>query len=427
MKKEANEIPIQNLWQEVRELSLGTTSQIDHLPHPPTPLQFHRNYISQNKPCIISNATNHWPALKSWTQNNYLTQTLSHSTISLHLTPNGLADSVIPYSNNTLCFASAHVEKIPFPNAIKKIISTDLSYVAYAQEQNDCFRTEYSALSGDVESDISWASEALGCLPEAVNLWIGNHKSQTSFHKDHYENLYVVISGEKHFTLLPPTDFHRLYIESYPAAQYHFHKDSGEFSLELEEPVRYVPWCSVNPYPLPETKAEEMLKFPLYFNGPKPFECTVKAGDILYLPSMWFHHVRQTLDSEGRTISVNYWYDMQFDIKYAYFNFLQSLRFKSSPEPTFSIECAEDSQIDEAEGMLLNGQALYALPDNTCHWLKGLSLSVSVFNGSFGTKNGSPPKHPLSNILQPTSFPPFGDQSNLTTPDIFGIGSPTAA
>lgn len=27
-----------------------------------------------------------------------------------------------------------------------------------------------------------------------------------SVHKDHYENLYCVVSGEKHFILLPPTD-----------------------------------------------------------------------------------------------------------------------------------------------------------------------------------------------------------------------------
>ncbi|OIT02329.1 hypothetical protein A4A49_21434 [Nicotiana attenuata] len=40
---------------------------------------------------------------------------------------------------------------------------------------------------------------------------------------------------------------------------------------------------------------------------------------------MWFHHVRQSPDSRGLTIAVNYWYDMRFDIKYAYFNFLQSL------------------------------------------------------------------------------------------------------
>lgn len=30
--------------------------------------------------------------------------------------------------------------------------------------------------------------------------------SAVSVHKDHYENLYCVVSGEKHFILLPPTD-----------------------------------------------------------------------------------------------------------------------------------------------------------------------------------------------------------------------------
>lgn len=44
---------------------------------------------------------------------------------------------------------------------------------------------------------------------------------------------------------------------------------------------------------------------------------------------MWFHHVRQSPDSNGRTIAINYWYDMQFDIKYAYFNFLQSMHHPS--------------------------------------------------------------------------------------------------
>lgn len=94
--------------------------------------------------------------------------------------------------------------------------------VAYLQEQNDCFRNEYFHLGEDCDDHIPWASEALGCLPEAVNLWIGNECSVTSFHKDHYENLYAVISGEKHFVLLPPTDVRRMYIHQYPAAQYHY-------------------------------------------------------------------------------------------------------------------------------------------------------------------------------------------------------------
>ena len=34
----------------------------------------------------------------------------------------------------------------------------------------------------------------------------------------------------------------------------------------------------------------------------------VKAGDVLYLPSLWFHHLEQ---SHG-CIAVNFWYDMDF-------------------------------------------------------------------------------------------------------------------
>ncbi|MFS7979406.1 hypothetical protein Hanom_Chr10g00926941 [Helianthus anomalus] len=60
-------------------------------------------------------------------------------------------------------------------------------------------------------------------------------------------------------------------------------KEIGEFKLELENAPRHVPWCSVNPYPSPENQEKEMFEFSLYFNGPKPFEVTVKAGEILYL------------------------------------------------------------------------------------------------------------------------------------------------
>jgi peptidyl-lysine (3S)-dioxygenase / protease len=177
-----------------------------------------------------------------------------------------------------------------------------------------------------VDAHVPWASEALGCLPEAVNLWIGNSHSVTSFHKDHYDNIYVVVSGEKHFLLLPPTEHHRLYISDYPAAQYVAADQEAEgerqlrLKLQMEEPERMVPWSSVDPYP-----AAQASSFPLYFDGPAPIRCTVRAGEMLYLPSMWFHHVSQSPGPNGLTIAVNYWYDMQFDIKYAYFNFLRSL------------------------------------------------------------------------------------------------------
>lgn len=115
---------------------------------------------------------------------------------------------------------------MPFSEALESVLASDVEKkkVGYLQQQNDCFRREYGALAADCEEHVPWATEALGCSPEAVNLWVGNGESETSFHKDHYENLYVVITGEKRFLLLPPTDYHRMYVREYPAAKYVYHQ-----------------------------------------------------------------------------------------------------------------------------------------------------------------------------------------------------------
>jgi len=213
---------IEELWREIRELSLGSNSNIERLESPPTPLQFHRNFITPNKPCIISNSISHWPSLSLWSHPSYLTKSLSSTTVSLHLTPTGAADSLTPLPSS-LCFASAHVQHLPFPEALRLINSSNPSQcVAYAQQQNDCFRSEYDPIRKDCDGDIGWATEAFGLEPEAVNLWIGNKHSSTWFHKDHYENLYAVVTGEKRFLLFPPTDVHRFYIRNYPAATYKY-------------------------------------------------------------------------------------------------------------------------------------------------------------------------------------------------------------
>ena len=48
-----------------------------------------------------------------------------------------------------------------------------------------------------------------------------------------------------------------------------------------------VPWIAVDPLN-PDTD-----RYPEFANV-CPLEVTVGPGDVLYLPSLWFHHVRQT-------------------------------------------------------------------------------------------------------------------------------------
>lgn len=55
-------------------------------------------------------------------------------------------------------------------------------------------------------------------------------------------------------------------------------------------------------------------------------------------------------------------YDMQFDIKYAYFNFLQSIQFRSTPSPLLKDKLAEiDSDPDEYESwwILISQPAIF--------------------------------------------------------------------
>ena len=56
-------------------------------------------------------------------------------------------------------------------------------------------------------------------------------------------------------------------------------------------------------------QARAARRWPLYFDPslPRPLRVVVGPGDLLYLPSMWHHHVEQRACPEsGWTVAVNY-------------------------------------------------------------------------------------------------------------------------
>jgi len=162
-----------------------------------------------------------------------------------------------------------------------------------------------------VPSEISWCSQAFDRHPDAVNLWIGNSRSVTSIHSDPYENIYTVIRGTKHFTLLPPTEGWCLQERKYPHATYTRPSPGSALTLTPSSasttPIR---WSSITNPHLPGTLPPEA----------HPIHISLKAGETLYLPAGWWHHVRQGLDGnnmngereeEEKTIAVNWWYDFE--------------------------------------------------------------------------------------------------------------------
>jgi len=172
-------------------------------------------------------------------------------------------------------------------------------------------------LSSDIGHSLSnWANIVFGLEPDAINFWMGDNRAVSSLHLDYYENIYCVVTGKKHFTLLPPTDLCYLYKQPYKSAT--FHQESGNWKIRQDEPHCTVPWVPVDP------DNPDLNKYPKAKNI-RPLNITVNAGEVLYLPSLVFHKVSQTGDEEGKTIAINYWYDMQYDLKFNYYKFMENL------------------------------------------------------------------------------------------------------
>ncbi|XP_041367695.1 bifunctional peptidase and (3S)-lysyl hydroxylase Jmjd7-like [Gigantopelta aegis] len=294
------------LSQEAREFSLG--GAVQSLDAVPSALAFYREFVSPNKPVVLRGLIDHWPALTKWSP-TYIREKMGQQTVTVTLTPNGYADAV-------------HCGKFVMPDERRMTMGEFLDAldhndhvpgVPYIQKQNSNLADEFAPIIDDVESDLSLGSEAFGKAPDAVNFWMGDGRAVTSMHRDPYENLYCVVSGWKTFILIPPTDQPFVPYVLYQAAKYKL-KDSGEFEIEDDTDSGQVPWIDIDPL------RPDLTKYPDFANAHR-YEVTVNAGETLYLPAMWFHHVRQ---SHG-CIAVNYWYDMDYDIKYNYYKFVEKV------------------------------------------------------------------------------------------------------
>lgn len=174
--------------------------------------------------------------------------------------------------------------------------------------ENDNLRDEYHTLFSDVPPNISWARIALEQSPDAINFWLGNERSVTAMHRDNYENVYVQIIGQKHFVLLPPIEFPCVNEQKLPHCRYApcaYRPSDCKLVIE-QQGQQAVPVAVWDPEE-PDSRRSG------YSHLSKPVSLTLQEGDMLYLPAMWYHKVKQTSGKEGFACAVNYWYDMGFE------------------------------------------------------------------------------------------------------------------
>lgn len=121
----------------------------------------------------------------------------------------------------------------------------------------------------------------IGSFTPRVSLWMGN-KTIVSAHHDVPDNIACVVVGKRRFILFPPEQLKNLYI-----GPLDFNPASQAISMvDLHNP--------------------DFEKFPRYREALAHAQIAeLDAGDAIYIPSMWWHHVEGLMPFN---LMVNYWW-----------------------------------------------------------------------------------------------------------------------
>ena len=287
----------------------------------PSPLQFLRDAVTAYQPVIIRNVIDHWPALQKWNI-DYFEKYCADKIVEVNVTPDGLGDAVKTCADGIRRFhyPAEHMIKLEsFCTMMKNRNAEDA--VLYLSQQDNNFVKKFPELSGDIGGSLPLVDEIFGSTPEATNIWIGDERSTSSLHKDFFENMYAVISGEKSFTLIPPASIAFMKEEYFPTVRYALNAtgvDGRPLSSNIVSssegcPSSSLTWIDVDiDYGIPLERNPK-------WNHIHKVHCVVKPGEILYIPALWYHQVSQT----QLTIAINFWYEMKFDFRFIFYQLAQ--------------------------------------------------------------------------------------------------------
>jgi jumonji domain-containing protein 7 len=279
---------------------------------------FAQAFVQKSVPVIVSGALDDFGPLERFSPAALACGELKDIEVTVTVTPNGRADDIVGdflvYPQHETMKLGVFLDWLMQERGVKGQKERGIPYLS---SQNDNLRREMKVLAATLPSGLDWASHAFGCSPETVNIWIGDERSLSSLHRDHVENIYCVLHGEKTFTLLPPSDIACLHEAEFQPARYQYIGEEWKIiPLTSEDKVKWVP---VDP-DAADDDPRSSSSFPRakYIS---PVRCVVRAGECLYIPALWFHQVSQL----GQCVAVNYWHDMQFDNRYVMYKAIEAL------------------------------------------------------------------------------------------------------
>jgi len=142
--------------------------------------------------------------------------------------------------------------------------------------------THFPGLRNNNDLTLPRARKDYPVYPPEVKIWIGT-RSIATCHYDALENIACVVAGKRRFTLFPPSQFENLYF--------------GPLS----------PTPGGQAISLVDFRNPDYEKYPRFKEAEAHgFSVELEAGDAVFIPSMWMHHVEGLSDFN---ILINYWWD----------------------------------------------------------------------------------------------------------------------
>ncbi|KAI8781130.1 jmjC domain-containing protein E [Biomphalaria glabrata] len=285
-----------------------------------SPLQFFQEFVSVSKPVIITGAIKQWPAFTKWTR-AFLHDRYGDIKIHIKMTSDGIYEGVEPKSiwrdESEKEIPKAVLEKLPYPDLVvvrpasREILFSDfldlVENISQGKVKDISAYLEYSSIADyfpELQEDITEMEFFRNILElKHLNLWLSDGNTLGKLHFDPFDNFLCQISGVKELLLYEPHDNSKLYEAHIQEAVLSYNQSSHTFHRKtLLESTSMV----MSPVDISDP---DLKRFPK-FADLQPLNCTIQAGEVLYMPAFWWHEVQSKPNvSEHRNMAVNFWYE----------------------------------------------------------------------------------------------------------------------
>jgi hypothetical protein len=228
---------------------------------PPSRRFFYDEYVRRGRPVVVTGLVEDWPGGRLWSP-AYFRDTYGETRVSVASTRedgNLLLDLEHGLHYREMALAD---------------------YVATMQEVasgGNYVVAEIGRFPARFREEIVEPVYCRGARWRRSKLWFGSKGTVTQTHRGAPENLYSVVRGHKRFVMYPPSQTRCVY----------------PYSLLSRLPN----FSPVDP------DRPDYGRYPR-FREAQPWVADLRDGDTLFIPSLWWHHVR-TVES---SIAVNFWW-----------------------------------------------------------------------------------------------------------------------